>query len=194
MMIKKFYSLDGINQTEFEFQKVDLINSADIVALLKEFTDGQVLVAKRDKSVYVLKAEEGKEVDNRQRYDIGGRSYVLKKDLKTIDKRDVELNSMLALYTNGFTKVIKGEKFQDVYELTDELWGMYTPIDDDKKYLKITKNVYFYTLWGEIIYAPRGSYLCIENINMREFFIVSNSYFEIAYTIKERLGKLENLL
>ncbi len=193
-MIKKFYSLDGINQTEFEFQKVDLINSADIVALLKEFTDGQVLVAKRDKSVYVLKAEEGKEVDNRQRYDIGGRSYVLKKDLKTIDKRDVELNSMLALYTNGFTKVIKGEKFQDVYELTDELWGMYTPIDDDKKYLKITKNVYFYTLWGEIIYAPRGSYLCIENINMREFFIVSNSYFEIAYTIKERLGKLENLL
>ena len=127
------------------------------------------------------------------RYQIGGRSYVLKNELKKVNKRDVELDSMLACFNNGFTLIIKGEKFKESFKQTDEVWEMYAPIDENKKYIKINKNIYFMTLWGEIVIAPKGSFLCIENLKMREFYIVPNSYFKQAYTIKEELGKIDNL-
>lgn len=192
-MIKKFYSLNGNDQLELEFERVDFVNTDDIISLIKDLAFDKVLVAQRDKSVFFIPAKEGDEIDNRDRFEIAGRTYVLNKSLNKVSKRDIDTKSMVALFNNGFNLIYKGEKFKENFILTDEVWGMYSPIDFEKKFVKLKKNIYFSSLWGETIFAPRGSFLCVENIKMREFFVVSNTYFSIAYSVHGEFGEIDNL-
>ena len=192
-MIKKFYSVGGTSQIDIEFQKVDFINSTDIFSLIKDFSDGFVFTAKRAKSVYMTPAKIEEKIDNRDRFEISGRTYVFKTEMRQVSQRDIETRSMIALYNNGYKQIYKGEKFEENFILTDEIWGMYTPVDYEKKFVKVKKHIYFQTLWGEMIYAPKGSFLCIENLKMREFFIVPNTYFKLSYLVAKELGDIDNL-
>ena len=92
------------------------------------------------------------------------------------------------------SQIVKGEIFEEIYILVDKVWQLYSYIDKPKKYVTVTKHFCLKSPWGEIIYAPTGSKLCVEFIDEREFFVVSNSFFKSAYNVQEELGDIDNLI
>ena len=181
-MKKKLFSIDGYSEIEVDFEKVDLIGCNDLTSLLKDISDGLVVKAKKDVSVYATPVNLGDELDTRKRYSMHGRVYAFEKEKRKITSRDIETFSMMLLYTDGETLVLKGENFESLYRIDNKSWDLYKPIDKAKKYLTLKKNICFTTIWGEEVFAPVGSKLCIENKDERDFFIVSNSFFKVAYT------------
>lgn len=192
-MKKIIYSIDGYSELEIDFQKVDLTGTNDLTSLLREISDGVVISAKKDVSVYATPVLLGSKVDTRMRFNLHGRAYVFDKNIRKITERDVITNSKMILYTDGQTVVLKGEKFEEMYKLENKVWELYKPIDFAKKYITIKKNIYYKTPWGEIIYAPTGSKLCVEYANNRDFFIVTNSLFRMAYREIGEVGTVEDL-
>lgn len=192
-MKKKIYSPDGYSELEVEFEKVDLIGANDLTALLKDISDGIVLSAKKDVSVYATPVILGSEVDTRMRFNLHGRAYVFEKSKRKITERDVVTNSKMILYTDGQTVVLKGEKFEELFTLENKDWELYKPVDYAKKYITLKKNVYYKTLWGEIVFAPMGSKLCVEFARNRDFFIVTNSLYRMAYREIGEVGTVEDL-
>ncbi len=178
-MRKTIYSIDGFTEKNIDFEKIDLVGTDDIKALLKEISDGTVFTAQKNVGVYATKASVGQVLDLRMRFSHNGRAYALKKQKYVVQEKDVSSDSMIISYTF----LVKGDTFKNNYSLDSLEWDLYKPNDIAKKYTTLTKNIYFKTPWGEYVYAPLGSKLCIEYASTRDFFIVSNSLFKEAYNI-----------
>lgn len=180
---KAIYSIDGYTEKIIDFEKIDLIGTDDIKALLKDISDGTVFIAQKNVGVYATKASVGQVLDLRMRFSQNGRVYALKKQKYVVQEKDVSSESMMISYPDGQTFLVKGDTFKNNYSLDSLEWDLYKPNDIAKKYTTLTKNIYFKTPWGEYVYAPLGSKLCIEYASTRDFFIVSNSLFKVAYNI-----------
>lgn len=192
-MIKTFYSLDGVTKRDINFTKVNLVETKDILATLGEITDGKIFYAKKGVSVYVSPAVLGDMIDTRKRFSLYGKVLLFDKDKQIVEERDVQTNSKVIFYTDGQVELIRGEKFDECYKLENKEWELYKPLDTVKKYLTVTQNIYFQTSYGDIIYAPIGSKLCIENLEQRDFFVVTNSFFKVAYQEIETSDKYNGI-
>ena len=182
-MNKKLYSLDGYSNIVIDFKRVDLVSCEDINEMLNSITDHNVIVAQRDVSVYAAPAVLNEKIDDRKRCNLFGRVWLLTDDFYIVEEKDVATDSMVVYYSDGQATVVRGERFQDGYELINDEWQLYKPIDVERKFMTITENVYFKTVWGEIILAPAGSKICIDRVEDREFFVVTNSFFKVAYRV-----------
>ncbi len=180
-MIREFKSLDGISTLELEFSKVDLLGTENIKETLSDIIDGNIFYAKKDISVYVSNARQRESIDSRQRFSLNGKVYLLTEEKYKVTEMDEEAYSKVIHYTDGQEALVKGGRFDQDYELEVKDWDLFKPIDTPKKFSTITKNVYFKTPWGERVFAPKGSKICIEYAETRDFFIVTNSLFKVAY-------------
>ncbi len=192
-MFKTVYSLDETDKKSIEFKKIDIVGTDDLISLLKEISNNKIILAKKDVSVYAIPARLGEQVDIRTRFNLNGRIYTFKRNKRVIDEKDVATNAMIVSYTDGQSKIIKGEQFESMYKLENKNWELYKPNDTAKKFVTITQNVWFKTPWGEEVFAPIGSKLCVEFLATRDIFIVTNSLFKVAYNIVNYLGSLDDL-
>ena len=182
-MKRTLYSLDGAIKKEIVFKRVDFLNSTNITALLKTITDNRIILAKKDVSVYSALVTLGEKVDTRIRYNLYGRVWTFDTDIHEVTIKDSGTDTRKIFYTDGEMELVKGEIFEDNYSLVSKKWELYKKNCSVQKFLTITKNIYFKTNYGDILFAPIGTKLCIDGIHARDFYVVSNSRFKVAYTI-----------
>ena len=182
-MKRTLYTLDGAIKKEIVFKKVDLLNAKNINTLLKTITDNKIILAKKDVSVYAALVTLGEKVDTRVRYNIYGRVWTFDNKMHEVTVKDSGTDTRKIFYTDGQMELVKGEIFEDNYILVNKKWELYKKNCDVQKFLTITKNIYFKTNYGDILFAPIGTKLCIDGIFDRDFYVVSNSRFKVAYSI-----------
>ena len=162
---------------------MDLLNAKNINTLLKTITDNKIILAKKDVSVYAALVTLGEKVDTRVRYNIYGRVWTFDNKMHEVTVKDSGTDTRKIFYTDGQMELVKGEIFEDNYILVNKKWELYKKNCDVQKFLTITKNIYFKTNYGDILFAPIGTKLCIDGIFDRDFYVVSNSRFKVAYSI-----------
>lgn len=180
-MIMKLYSTGNYGDIDLVFKKLELINCENIIDKLKSFTSGEVVTAKMDKCVMIEPVNLGETIDLRKRCSIKNKIYAFGSNIKKIDNVDVENMVLKVIQEDGEIYLLKKEKLADLYETVDKYKDLYRPKDTPKAWTKITKNVYFKSPWGELIFAPKGSMLCIENFMTREFYVVTNTTYQSLF-------------
>lgn len=163
-----------------EFEEIDIVGAKDINAVLQEVTDGNVITAKKSAVVEARRAVLGEEVDTSPRCKIDGKVYLFSETKRVVSQKDSDLDSVLVKNPDGEAYVLKGEKFAKSYTKTEE---GYKAIDTEKKFVTVTKNICFKAPWGEMMFAPKGSKLCIEYLDSRDVYSVTNSAFESTYKL-----------
>ena len=174
----------GEPNIEIEFREVDLVGAENLEELLKEVTDCKIITAKKSCEVSARRAEVGQVVDTRPRVNVNGKVYTMSETKRTITQEDVDKNSMLVTNPDGEVYVVKGEKFERTYSFehdSSDGEAIFRPIDDAKKFVTVTEDISFKAPWGETIFAPKGSKLCVEYLDSRDIYSVTNSAFESTY-------------
>ncbi len=190
----KLYAVGDYPDIELNFKKEELINCQNIYAKLKSFTSGYVIRAKMAKTVIIDPVDIGEILDLRKRCEVKNKMYAFGADIRKINELDVENKRLKITQTDGEKQILPREKLQDLYKMVDKYKSEYVPIDEYKSYTKITKNVYFKTPWGEIVFAPKNSMLCIEYVATREFYVITNSTYDSLFTEEGRKIKLSEYL
>ena len=167
-----------------EFEEVDIVGSADIRQTIKTVSDCKVVRAKKDVVVKAVPAKAGDVVDTRPRVMVDGKLYAFGETKQTITEKHVEAGAMLVQNPDGEVYVVKGEKFAKTYESLGN--GQYSPKDSTKKFVKINKNICFKAPWGEMVYAPKGSMLCVEYIDTKDVYSITNAAFAATYKEQEQ--------
>lgn len=175
----KLYAQGDYDDIELEFKKIEIIDAEDINSVIACVTDGKVIYAKKTAVVTAQLARLGQKVDTTPRCIIDGNVYVFSETKRVICQKDIDDNSVLIQNPDGECYVIKGEKFAKLYKPCD---GGYQTDDSLKKFVTITENICFKAPWGEMLFAPKGSKLCIEYIQSRDIYTVTNSAFQSTYS------------
>ncbi len=172
MQTKTFFALGDYENLEVEFKEIDLIGSDNLEKLLSEVTDGKVIYDLKSVCVKARKAKLGEIVDTSPRCVIDDRIYYFKETQKVVTQKDVDNQSMIVTNPLGEEYVVKGQKFKDSYK--DLGGGAFQPIWEEKKFVTVTENICFKAPWGEMIYSPKGSKLCVEYLKSRDIYSVTN--------------------
>lgn len=186
----KLFAQGDYEDIELDFEEIDIIGAKDINAVLQEITDGNIITAQKTAVVSARAPQLGEEVDTNPRCVIDGKTYTFSETKRVITEKDIELNSVLVKNPDGEEYVLKGEKFVRTY---DEVEGGYQPVDMPRKFVTITKNISFKAPWGEKMFAPKGSKLCIQNLDSRDVYSVTNSAFDSTYQEIENENIIENM-
>lgn len=189
-MIKKLVAAGDYADIEVDFREVDLIGAEDVYAVLTEITDGNVVRASKNARVQARPAVLGEVVDTRPRCVVDGKVYFLEETQQTIAQKHIDKESVVVANPDGETYVVAGDKFVKKYEATGD--GSYMAIEGPKKFVTVTENICFKAPWGEMIYSPAGSKLCIEYLDSRDIYSVTNSAFESTYQETEMDDADEN--
>lgn len=174
---------------ELEFKEVDFVGANDIAKVLAEVTDGKVVYAQKDCIIQVRVPVLGQKVDTNPRCIVDEKVYTFSETCREISQKDIDNNSILVQNPDGEIYVVKGEKFAKTYQ---EVEGGYRAVDSAKKFVTITEDICFKAPWGEMMYAPKGSKLCVENIDSRDVYSITNSAFEATYKEVEMEDVLED--
>ena len=111
-----------------------------------------------------------------------------------INNIDIQNKVWKVIQEDGETYLLKNERLTELYETVDKYRDLYKPKDTPKMWTRVTKNVYFKSPWGEIVFAPRGSMLCVENYDTREFFVVTNTTYRSLFVEQNGKMKLEDFV
>ena len=191
-MKKTLYSLDGAIKKDINFKKIDLLNSQNVEQVLEEITDGNIIYAKKDVGIYCQIVTLGEKIDNRPRYNLYGRVWVFDKNIYVATEKDTNTDTRKLFYTDGQIELVRGERFVDNYVIANKKWDLYKLVCAKQKFMTIDKNIYFKTNYGDLLFAPIGTKICIDRAEERDFFIVPNSFFKVAYTVIDVDAKNEN--
>ena len=193
-MIIKLYSTGNYGDIDVNFKKVELINCENIIDKLKSFTDGEVVIAKMDKNVTIEPVNMGETIDLRKRCSIKNKIYAFGSSIKKVDGTDVQNRLLKVTQSDGETYLLKNEKLVEQYTIVDKYKDLYKPKDIPKAWMRVSKNIYFKSPWGEFIFAPKGSMICIENYKAREFFVVTNTTYRSLFVEQGGKIKLDNFI
>ena len=189
-MIKKLVAAGDYADIEVDFREIDLIGAEDIHSVLTEVTDGEVVYASKNARVQARPAVLGEVVDTRPRCVVEGKVYYLEETQQTIEQQHIEEESVIVCNPDGEIYVVLGQKFVKKYEATGD--GAYMAIEGPKKFVTVTENICFKAPWGKMIYSPAGSKLCIEYLDSRDIYSVTNSAFDSTYQETEMDDADEN--
>lgn len=184
-MKKVLYS---INPQEYPDIELDFIETTAPES--RNYTTGQVVKAKKTAKVMATKLNEETVVDTRVRTVVDGRVYVFE---ETTNKAPA--GAIVITNPDGEQYVIK-DKYKDgqlVKSASDQFDAKYARIDNGfvskegaRHFMPVTENITFKASWGEQIFAPAGSMLCIE-YGKGEEYSVTNSAFKSTYEIEPRI-------
>ncbi len=186
----KLYAQGDYEDIELDFKEVDLVDAEDINAVLSEISDGAIIYAKKSALVKARPAVIGESVDTRPRCVINDKVYTLSETMQTIQQKHIDNISVVVQNPDGEMYVVKGEKFAKTYDAVD---GGFMAVDSAKKFVTVTENICFKSPWGEMIYSPVGSKLCVEYLDSRDIYSVTNSAFEATYQETDMENANENL-
>ncbi len=176
--------LYSINPQEYPDIEVDFVETTASEA--RNFTTGQVVEARKTAEVSATQLQEETVVDTRVRTVVGGKVYVFE---ETTNK--APQGSIVITNPDGEQYVIK-DKIKDgqvVKSAVEQFNSKYTrtqngfvSTEGSRHFMPITENITFKASWGEQIFAPAGSMLCIE-YGMGEEYSVTNSAFNSTYEL-----------
>lgn len=172
MQIKTFYALGDYDDIEVEFKEIDLIGSENLEKLLNEVTDGKVIFDLKNVCVKARRAILGETVDTSPRCVINGRVYYFSETKKVVTQKDIDDECMIVTNPLGEEYIVKGEKFKNTYKNLGN--GSFQPVWEEKKFVTVTENICFKAPWGEMIFSPKGSKLCVEYLKTRDIYSVTN--------------------
>lgn len=182
------YAQGDYPNIEVDFKEVDIVGAEDVGSVLAEVTDGKIITAKKDVTVQAEPAQLGQEVDTNPRAIVDGKAYTFSETKQVIQQKHLDAGSVLVHNPDGEVYVVKGEKFAKTYEATED---GYRPVDGPKKFVTVTEDICFKAPWGEMIYAPKGSKLCVEYLESRDVYSVTNSAFNSTYKEVEQNDEAE---
>lgn len=174
----KLFAQGDYEDIELEFKEVDLVGAENIHEVLEQVSDNNIVYAKKNAVVSAKPAVLGEEVDTNPRCEINGKVYTFSETKRVIAQKDLDNNSVLVQNPDGEVYVVKGEKFAKTYEACEV---GYRAVDSEKKFVTVTENICFKAPWGEMIYSPKGSKLCVEYLDSRDIYSVTNSAFNATY-------------
>ncbi len=190
----KLYAVGSYSDLELSFKKVELINCDNILEKLKSFTNGEVVSAVMDKPVMIEPVNFGEMVDLRKRCSIKNKIYAFGSNVKKIDGIDLQNKILKVVQRDGEIQLLKNEKLNELYEVVDKYRDLYKPKDTPKMWTRVTKNVYFKSPWGEYIFAPIDSMMCVENFATREFVVVTNTTYHSLFVEQGDKKKLDEIV
>lgn len=145
--------------------------------------------AQKTATVQARQLKEPSVVDTRVRTIVGGRAYVFEETTNT-----APMGSIVITNPDGEEYVIKDkfdknnnliksavEIFNEKYQMAEDGSGFVSK-EGPRHFMPITKDITFEASWGEKIFAPAGSMLCIE-YGQGEEYSVTNSAFNSTYEV-----------
>lgn len=182
-MKKVLYS---INPQEYPDIEIDFVETT--AAGARKFTTGQIIEAKKTAEVQATQLKEETVVDTRVRTVVDGKVYVFEETTNkapagaiVITNPDGEQYVIKDKFDKNTGDLIKSasEQFNSKYQRTDT---GFVSTEGSRHFMSITENITFQASWGEQIFAPAGSMLCIE-YGEGEEYSVTNSAFESTYEL-----------
>lgn len=165
----------------------------------RQYTTGQVILARKTAVVQARVLTEETVVDTRPRVRVDGREYTFIETLNTApagsivitnpDGEDyvlkdqwktLKIDGVVQYDENGQEKkylVTAQEQFAAKYQAVE---GGFVAIEGPKHFEVTTQDICFAASWGEMQFAPAGSYICTE-YGPGEEYSVTNSAFEATY-------------
>ncbi len=180
-MKKTLYS---INPQEYPNIEIDFVETTANGA--RSYTTGQVVEAKKTAEVQAVRLKEETIVDTRVRAVVDGKVYVFEET-----KNKAPAGAIVITNPDGEQYVIK-DKFKDgqlIKSAIDQFNDKYIKTKTGfvskeglRHFMTITQNITFKASWGEQVFAPAGSMLCIE-YGEGEEYSVTNSAFKSTYEL-----------
>ena len=150
----------------------------------RQYTTGQVILARKTAVVQARVLTEDTVVDTRPRVRVDGREYTFSETLNTapagsivITNPDGEEYVLKDKYKDGVLVKTAEEQFAAKYQAVE---GGFVAIEGPKHFEVTTQDICFAASWGEMQFAPAGSYICTE-YGPGEEYSVTNSAFEATY-------------
>lgn len=177
--------LYSINPQEYPDIELDFAETTAVGA--RSYTTGEVIEAKKTAKVKATQLKEETVVDTRVRTVVNGKVYVLEETTNTapagaivITNPDGEQYVIKDKYKNGQLVKSALDQFNDKYAISD---SGFVSTEGSRHFMLIAENITFKASWGEQIFAPAGSMLCIE-YGEGEEYSVTNSAFDSTYELK----------
>lgn len=168
---------NGEADIEVTFEEIDFIGAADKNALLTQVSDMKFIKAKKEAVVTAWPAKLGEKVVTRPGVIIDGKEYSFDETEITVSQKDVDNKCMLVRNPDGEVYMVKGEKFEKLYEKVDDT--TYKTAGDAKSFVTTTKDICFKASWGEMQYSPKGSKLCVSENG--DIYSITNMAFQTTY-------------
>lgn len=177
-MIKTLRAKGNYPDIEVDFKEVDLVGAENVEAVLAQVTDMKVVTAQKTAVVQARPAVLGEKVETNPRCEIGGYIYILGETEQEIQQKHVDRGDVIVENPDGELYVVNGQKFPKKYDAVED---GYKPVDGPKKFVTVTEDICFKAPWGEMIFSPKGSKLCVEYIDSRDIYSVTNVAFDVTY-------------
>lgn len=174
-------TLYSLNPEEYPNIKIDFIETTAKGA--RNFSNGEIIKAKKTAIVQAERLKEDTVVDTRVRTIIDGKTYVFDET-----KNIAPAGAIVITNPDGEQYVIKDKQKDDVViTALEQFESKYTRTENGflstegaRNFLKLNEHVTFTASWGEQMFAPAGSMLCIE-YGEGEEYSVTNSAFASTY-------------
>ena len=173
---------------------------------LKKYSDGKIICARKTTPVKAKKVTEEVKVDTSPKARIDGHLYILEETSNT-----AKPGSWIITNPNGEQYVIKdklvkvkdengnvvldenGQPKTEILTADAQMDRLYYPADANgfrvpkapatpKRFVKLTENVCFTAPWGGTMFAPAGSYLCLDKGG---YYSITNHEFEATHEIEQ---------
>lgn len=188
-MIKVLKAKGNYPDIEVDFKEVDLVGAKNVQEVLTQVADMKVVTACKTAIVQARPVRLGEKIETNPRCEIGGYLYILGETVQEIQQKHVDRGDVVVENPDGELYVINGEKFPKKYDAVE---GGYRPVDSAKKFVTVTEDICFKAPWGEMIFSPKGSKLCVEYIDSRDIYSVTNTAFDVTYNQVEIADEDEN--
>lgn len=176
--------LYSINPQEYPNIEINFVETTSVDA--RNYTTGQVVQAKKIAEVQAIQLKEETVVDTKVRTVVDGRVYVFEETTNkapagaiVITNPDGEQYVIKDKYKDGQLVKSALEQFNSKYERTNT---GFVSTEGYRHFMPITENITFQASWGEQIFAPKGSMLCVEYGEGKEYS-VTNSAFKSTYEL-----------
>ena len=170
---QELFSLDKTKPNiliDFEYAKETTVDG------LKQYMTGKVITAQKSAIVQARGAKVGEIIDTRPRTKVDGEVYTFSEVKREVTPEMVEGGAIIVKNPDGEEYIIANEeKFNKKYEKVD---GGYKAIDGPKHFIEVGEDICF-DKWGEKQFAPKGSFLCIEDPT--DVYSITNEAFYGTY-------------
>ena len=175
--MKKTITLYSLNPDEYpniekEFEVIDNVKEQ-----LDEITTQSPIKAVKVARVQARRVKAGEQVDTRPRVIVDGKEYTFIETKQIVSQEQAQKGAVAVINPDGEEYLMSEEKFNKKYIKTQ---GGFKAIDGPKHFRIVTKDCVITASWGEEQFVPKGSVLCVENVD--DIYSVTNSAFQHTYS------------
>lgn len=186
--MRKEFIAEDCGKVVCDFIEVDLNGAENALELLAKYTDGNIIFAQKTRRVHARPVLLGETVLTAPLATIGERVCKISETSQIVTMDHVTRGDMVVTNPDGEEYIVKGSKFAKIYTHIGN--GVYLPQGEVKPFVTTIADICFKASWGELQFAPKGSKLCVADMN--DIYSVTDIAFESTYERVQNVHANEN--